>query len=611
MRYGLTLRTRAYNLLIFFEEVINMKTRTKALNKILGALVSAAIVFSIIPSMFLSADNSGVKEVTLNINQDVYNGGNRTFSGINIAVSGGNGRISSNPKYFWNYGGTATNYIFSIPNTGDYQNGKITKIEISYSEMSNTSTSFGSGWTNSNSVLTWTGTASTSVALSLRRSHLGTGYIGLTSIKVYVSVPITSETIDAMTVFVGDGAVALTTSHEPSNTTFSDSDLTWTSNATNVATVAYNSESGKVEVTPVAAGETTITASLGDTTLGSATITVYEHVSGVTLSEVSEPVFSDDDPFQITATATNEDSIKPDSYTVSWESSDDSIASVSDTGVVTPVAPGDVTITATLTESNMPEGSGVFTKTVGFTVYSSDEPVVVVVPPTLDLTTDSDPVALGYSVEAPEGHNVILEEFYCEDDDVITVDRDTGVVTPVGVGEATVKVWVYDELLRESFYGTCVVTVSEPTPEPEPPTPGPEPTPEPEPIPEEPSLTPEQIQRMAVNHFVERLYVEGLGRSFDVAGRDGWTDILLNGGSASAVVHGFFGSREFIGQNTSNEEFVTRLYKVFFDRTPDTEGFNNWVTALNNEALTRAQVVDEFAHSPEWAAFCARYSVNV
>ena len=592
-----------------------MKTRTKARNKILGALVSAAIVFSIIPSMFLSADNSGVKEVTLNIDQGVNNGKNHTFNGINIAVRNGNGIISSNNQRFQNYGSTATNYTFSIPNTGDYQYGKITKIEISYSDTNNTSASLGSGWTVNNRVLTWTGTASTSVPLSLKRydSYSGNAYITFTSIKVYVSVPITSETIDAMTVFVGDGAVALTTHPEPSNTTFSNADLTWTSSATGVAEVAYNSASGNVEVTPKAYGVTTITASLGSTVLGSATITVYEHVSDVTLSEVSGPVFSDDDPFQITATVTNAASIKPGSYTVTWESNNPSIASVSDTGVVTPVAPGVVTITYTLTDSTVTtEGSGVITKTVGFTVYSSDEPVVVVVPPTLELTTDSDPVALGYSVEAPEGHNVILEEFYCEDDDVITVDRDTGVVTPVGVGEATVKVWVYDELLRESFYGTCTVTVSEPSPEPEPPTPGPEPTPEPEPTQEEePSLTPEQIQRMAVNHFVERLYVEGLGRSFDVAGRDGWTDILLNGGSASAVVHGFFGSSEFIGQNTSNEEFVTRLYKVFFDRTPDTEGFNNWVTALNNGALTRTQVVDEFARSPEWAAFCARYSVNV
>ena len=595
---------------LFVKEVIIMKTRIRAGNKILGALVSAAIVFSMLPAMMASADNSGVKEVTLDINQSVSNGNNPTFSGINIAISGGDGRISRSNQSFQDYGKTATTYTFSIPSTGDYRDGKITKIEISYSKISRTS--IGSGWTNGNNVLTWTGTASPSVALSLSRSSgkkNDTGYIAFTSIKVYVTVPITSETIDAMTVFVGDGAVALTTSHVPSNTTFSDSDLTWTSSATDYATVAYNSESGKVEVTPVAAGQTTITASLGSTTLGSATITVYEHVSGVTLSEVSGPVFSDDDPFEITATATNEASIKPGSYTISWESSNPSIASVSDTGVVTPAAPGDVTITATLTDTTKPEGSGVFTGTATFKVYSSDEPVVVVIPSTLELTTDSDPVALDYSVEAPEGHNITLVEFYCEDEDVITVDPETGVVTPVGVGEATVEVWVYDELLDDGFCGTCAVTVSEPSPEPEPPTPGPEPTPEP--TSEEPSLTPEQIQRMAVNHFVERLYVEGLGRSFDVAGRDGWTDILMNGGSASAVVRGFFGSSEFIGLNTSNEEFVTRLYKVFFDRTPDTEGFNNWVTALNNEALTRAQVVDEFAHSPEWAAFCARYSVNV
>ena len=598
-----------------------MKTRIRAGNKILGALVSAAIVFSMLPAMMASAIDyePKTKTVTVSIKADINSGASQTISGIKVSASGGNIDYSNSNKTlrFDAPYRNAASYSFEIDSEGALAGGKFRSATIVTSGTSwprwdsvTASGDFsGNISTDSTTTLSWTDN-SNSVSLGLKNSAGNwTTQVTITSITFEVEIPITEYSIADAVVYVGDGSIALTTSCSPATTTYSDADLTWTSSATNYATVAYNSESGKVEVTPVAAGQTTITASLGSTTLGSATITVYEHVSGVTLSEVSGPVFSDDDPFQITATATNAGSVKPDSYTVSWESSNPSIASVSDTGVVTPAAPGDVTITATLTDTTKPEGSGVFTGTTTFKVYSSDEPVVLVIPSTLELTTDSAPVALDYSVEAPEGHNITLVEFYCVDEDVITVDPETGVITPVGVGEATVEVWVYDELLDDWFCGTCAVTVSEPSPEPEPPTPGPEPTPDP--TPEEPTLTPEQIQRMAVNHFVERLYVEGLGRSFDVAGRDGWTDILMNGGSASAVVRGFFGSSEFIGLNTSNEEFVTRLYKVFFDRTPDTEGFNNWVTALNNEALTRAQVVDEFAHSPEWAAFCARYSVNV
>lgn len=599
-----------------------MKTRTKIGRKVIGSLVSASLVFSMLPAMLASAIDYEPKTKTVTVSITT-SGTPQTINGIKVSASGGN--IDYNSWYsrlrFDAPGlySAAASYSFEIDSEGALAGGKFRSATIVTSgtlySSSDTVTASGnfsgniSG--NSRTTLSWTGN-SNKVSLGLQNGKYWSTQVTIRSISFEVEIPITEESIADAVLYVGDGSTALTTSCSPATTTYSDADLTWTSSATGVATVAYNSASGKVEVTPVAFGVTTITASLGDTTLGTATIKVYEHVSDVTLSEVPVPVFSDGAPFQITATVTNEALIKPGCYTVSWESSAPSIASVSDTGVVTPVAPGDVTITATLTDSTVTtEGSGVITKTVGFTVYSSDEPVVVVVPPTLELTTDSDPVALDYSVEAPEGHNITLDEFYCEDDDVITVGWDDGVVTPVGVGEATVEVWVYDELLEDYFCGTCVVTVTEPSPEPEPPTPGPEPTPEPEPTQEEPSLTPEQIQRMAVNHFVERLYVEGLGRTFDVAGRDGWTDILLNGGSASAVVHGFFGSSEFIGLNTSNEEFVTRLYKVFFDRTPDTEGFNNWVTALNNGALTRTQVVDEFAHSPEWAAFCARYSVNV
>lgn len=144
----------------------------------------------------------------------------------------------------------------------------------------------------------------------------------------------------------------------------------------------------------------------------------------------------------------------------------------------------------------------------------------------------------------------------------------------------------------------------------------PDSTPTPVPAPAAPSSapagpTPEQIRAQLISNFVERLYIVALDRSYDVVGRDYWVDQLMNqGNSGSYVAKGFFHSQEFLARDLSDEEFVTVLYSVFFDRTPDAEGFANWTNALANGA-TRDQVIAGFAGSPEWAATCARFEVNI
>lgn len=169
--------------------------------------------------------------------------------------------------------------------------------------------------------------------------------------------------------------------------------------------------------------------------------------------------------------------------------------------------------------------------------------------------------------------------------------------------------------------GSVTITITEPAPAPQPepapaPQPDPEPAPQPDPAPAAPSSapagpTPEQIRAQLISNFVERLYIVALDRSYDVVGRDYWVDQLMNqGNSGSYVAKGFFHSQEFLARDLSDEEFVTVLYSVFFDRTPDAEGFANWTNALANGA-TRDQVIAGFAGSPEWAATCARFAVNI
>ena len=128
---------------------------------------------------------------------------------------------------------------------------------------------------------------------------------------------------------------------------------------------------------------------------------------------------------------------------------------------------------------------------------------------------------------------------------------------------------------------------------------------------EEPVLTPEQIQELAVRHFVERLYLNALERPFDVAGRDSFVDLIMHqNGTGSDVVRGLLGSVEFANRNLNNEEFVNVLYKAFFNRVPTAAEAANWTNALAS-GMTRAEIIEAFIASPEWAEVCAYYKINI
>ena len=125
------------------------------------------------------------------------------------------------------------------------------------------------------------------------------------------------------------------------------------------------------------------------------------------------------------------------------------------------------------------------------------------------------------------------------------------------------------------------------------------------------SYTPEQLRFMSAQNFVENLYLNVLGRPFDTAGRDYWTDQLVNRGVSGAdVVTAFMGSPEFSGIDASNEEFVRILYKVFLNREGSAGEVAGWVNALDNNA-SRTQVIHEFAASEEWTHICAYYCINL
>ena len=137
-------------------------------------------------------------------------------------------------------------------------------------------------------------------------------------------------------------------------------EVTWVSSETTVASIS-NVDGSRGLATALAAGLTTITASFTEDTTtitassaaisGSATLTVTEAVVDTITVTPADPTIADGTTQQFTATATLTDRTLQDFTTqVTWESSDESVAVVSNAagsqGLATALAPGPATITA-------------------------------------------------------------------------------------------------------------------------------------------------------------------------------------------------------------------------------------------------------------------------
>lgn len=124
-------------------------------------------------------------------------------------------------------------------------------------------------------------------------------------------------------------------------------------------------------------------------------------------------------------------------------------------------------------------------------------------------------------------------------------------------------------------------------------------------------VSPEQRHLMSVQNFVERLYLSALGRTYDVGGRDYWVNKIMNdGATGTQIVLGFIGSPEFVGKNTTDREFVTILYSVFFNRTASEAEITNWTNYLAASNGDRAGVISYFASCPEWINYCQFFGIS-
>lgn len=170
------------------------------------------------------------------------------------------------------------------------------------------------------------------------------------SVTVTVKQAVTGITLDQSELRLAKAGigklVATVTPDDASN-----KKVTWTSSDKKVATVTPTGQ-----VTAVAPGTAIITATAADGSgqTASCTVEVYAPVATVTMSSPTATVFAGTEGTQLSV------KVKPDNakyYEITWASSNESVATVDQTGKVTPVAGGKATITATVTNPLNPKSA--------------------------------------------------------------------------------------------------------------------------------------------------------------------------------------------------------------------------------------------------------------
>ena len=113
----------------------------------------------------------------------------------------------------------------------------------------------------------------------------------------------------------------------------------------------------------------------------------------------------------------------------------------------------------------------------------------------------------------------------------------------------------------------------------------------------------------SVTAFVNRCYLESLGRAGEAAGLNGWVGLLLDKQyTPKEVAHGFVFSQEMENRQLSNRDWVITMYRLYMGREPAEGEYDGWVSLLDS-GVDKEVVNSGFADSPEFAAIVAGYGL--
>ena len=259
---------------------------------------------------------------------------------------------------------------------------------------------------------------------------------------------VTGISLDKTSITLNEGQEqTLIPTVNPSNA--ADKSLNWTSSNTSVATV--NAE-GKV--TAVSKGTATIKAEAKDGSgkYASCSVTVKRIVSSIQLNKTSLVLYRGTSNVSETLTATISPS-DASNTSVTWTSSDTSVASVSPSGVVTGKAKGKATITVTANDDS------------GAQATCEVEVKQYVTSISLNKTSLSleigDEVTLSVTSVLPDNAHDKTYTWSSSDSAIASIDN-SGMVTAKAKGKATIKVTAND---GNGVNATCSVVVSPKCPE--------------------------------------------------------------------------------------------------------------------------------------------------
>lgn len=262
------------------------------------------------------------------------------------------------------------------------------------------------------------------------------GYTATCAITVGDKVAVTGLSIDAsgLNMLKGDNRTILATI-TPSNA--SEKTIEWTSSDISVATVSENGV-----VTAVGSGEAVITAVTRDGSYQKqCKVTVVQPVTGISLA-------LDNLKLAVGKSKTLKANIEPSDATnkkLQWESSDESVATVTSSGVVRAKGPGNATILVTTAD-------GGFSASCNISVYTAVTGVKIAAE-TVSIPKGEKRI-LTATIEPANAQNQELT-WSSSNTDIVRIDAVTGQVTGRTVGTAKVTVTTADG----GFSDSCIVEV--------------------------------------------------------------------------------------------------------------------------------------------------------
>lgn len=256
--------------------------------------------------------------------------------------------------------------------------------------------------------------------------------------EVTVTTPAESITVDKETIALRKGeTAALVATVGPEDA--DDKTVAWSSSDEAVATV-----DAEGVVTAVKSGTATITAADVEGHTAACEVSVTTPAAGVTL-DLEEVTVAKGQTVTLTATVDPEDA---DDKAVTWTVADESVATVSQAGVVTGVKSGETTVTATDVNGNAATCAvKVVTPATGITL----DPIETTV-------TEGKTFVITAIVLPADADDKILE--WSSSDETVATVSDKGEVTGVmpGTANITARAVAYDDV-----QSVCVVTVTKDT----------------------------------------------------------------------------------------------------------------------------------------------------